>query len=135
MQPKYPPYLSKTTFKFLEQLLRKDPSKRLGSKKDAEDIKNHYWFSAVNWDDMVNMRYYPPFLPKFNNKTLGLEYFDKDFTQIPVESMEMTFDKGSYIKYDDFTWNPTSLTVKENGIYDAKQEMIIEEEEEEENKN
>ena len=30
--------------------------------------------------------------------------------------MDMTLDKESYIKYDDFTWNPQSLTVKEENI-------------------
>jgi serine/threonine protein kinase len=46
--PKYPRYLSSASKSFMSDLLKKDPSKRLGS-KTTDDVKNHPWFAGVDW--------------------------------------------------------------------------------------
>jgi len=42
--------------------LKRDPTKRLGVKRDAKDIKNHPWFSRINWQDVYNRKLTPPFM-------------------------------------------------------------------------
>lgn len=42
-------------------LLVKDPSKRLGTKLGAEEIKSHPFFAGINWAMLRNMK--PPYVP------------------------------------------------------------------------
>ena len=56
--PKFSSNLNPLTRDILEKLLQKDPTKRLGSIKDAEEVKNHPWFFGINWDDLKNKKYY-----------------------------------------------------------------------------
>ena len=54
------------------KLLDKDPNKRLGSKNDAIEIKNHPWFDSVNWEDVQNKKIKPyhPYLSKSKEELL-----------------------------------------------------------------
>ncbi len=45
----------------MRQLLIKDPSKRLGTKLGAEEIKSHPFFAGINWAMLRNMK--PPYVP------------------------------------------------------------------------
>ena len=47
------------SFKFINlflffKLLNRDPNKRLGFKKDAEEIREHAWLKDINWEDCYN---------------------------------------------------------------------------------
>ena len=44
----------------IEQLLIRDPNKRLGAKRGAEDIKNHVWFKGIHWEDVLAKKLKPP---------------------------------------------------------------------------
>jgi len=35
-------------------LLCRDPEKRLGSEKDAQEIKEHPIFKGINWEKVIN---------------------------------------------------------------------------------
>lgn len=45
--------------KLIKALLRQDPNKRLGSRKGAEEIKSHEFFSGVHWDLKRYMQHPP----------------------------------------------------------------------------
>lgn len=46
------------------QLLRKSPDRRLGSsERDAEDVKKQAFFRHIQWDDLLNRKVPPPFVP------------------------------------------------------------------------
>lgn len=48
----------------MQQLLRKNPDKRLGSsERDAEDVKKQAFFRQVNWADLLARKVKPPFTP------------------------------------------------------------------------
>jgi serine/threonine protein kinase len=40
----------------LFNLLKKSPFDRLGYLNDATDIKQHKWFSDINWDDLMKKK-------------------------------------------------------------------------------
>lgn len=84
--PKYPPHLSKRARDLLENLLKKDPAKRLGTVKDAESIKTNPWFEGVNWRALFEKQYEAPFTPRINNE-FDLSNFDPEFTEIAINSM------------------------------------------------
>ena len=72
--PNFPKHISSSTKQFLEQLLEKDPSKRLGS-RGAEEIKQHIWFENVNWEYIYQKKYESFYIPKIKGD-LGLKNFD-----------------------------------------------------------
>lgn len=61
-RPKFPDYLSDTLKNLLENLLKKDPSKRTGSSSPSE-IKNHPWFKDVDWERLLAKEYTAFFSP------------------------------------------------------------------------
>lgn len=81
----YPINLSKSSVAICEALLQRNPQKRLGGGKgDAQDVKNHIFFEGVNWDDMLNKRVPPPFLPTVSSRA-DTSNFDEEFTrEIPI---------------------------------------------------
>jgi hypothetical protein len=40
--------------------MQKDPLKRLGAKRDAEEIKEHRYFANVSWDAVLRKELRPP---------------------------------------------------------------------------
>ncbi|XP_048078112.1 serine/threonine-protein kinase Sgk2 isoform X6 [Ursus arctos] len=67
----------------LQGLLHKDQRQRLGSKSDFLEIKNHVFFSPINWDDLYHKRLTPPFNPNVAGPA-DLKHFDPEFTQEAV---------------------------------------------------
>lgn len=86
--PKYPRYLSNASRSFMSDLLKKDPSKRLGS-KSSDEVKNHPWFAGVDWECLERKGYDAPFRPVIKSDT-DLKYFDTEFTEIDINSMSMS---------------------------------------------
>lgn len=98
--PKYPKHMSNSTRTFLEMLLLKEPSKRLGS-KGAQEIKDHPWFENVNWDYIYNKKYQSFYVPKIKGD-LGLKNFDQEFRELTPFSIDP--DSGPYKNFDGFTY-------------------------------
>ncbi|KAG8131831.1 hypothetical protein E2320_009726 [Naja naja] len=67
----------------LQGLLHKDQKKRLGTKTDFLEIKNHMFFAPINWDDLYNKKITPPFDPNVAGPA-DLRHFDPEFTQETV---------------------------------------------------
>ncbi|KAG5462543.1 MAG: kinase-like domain-containing protein [Olpidium bornovanus] len=81
----YPHNMSRDSVSILQKLLTRDPDKRLGAgRSDAEEIKRHPFFKAVDWDSMLHKRIPPPFLPSISSAT-DTSNFDEEFTrEVPV---------------------------------------------------
>jgi len=58
---------SKHAKDLLEKLLERNPSKRLGA-NGVDEIKDHPFFSEINWDKLYKRKIKPPFIPKDNIK-------------------------------------------------------------------
>ena len=111
VNPKLPGYLSEETKKLLEGLLKKDPTRRLGSANGAEDVKSHSWFRNLNWGFLAEKKYEPFFLPKIKGD-LGLHNFDPEFTEITINSLDMNSGAGK--DFEGFSWNKSeTLTLRE----------------------
>ena len=84
-QVRFPSSISPFAKDFLEGLLTKNPSKRLGGgPKDVEDVKSHQFFSSINWSDLEKKRIIPPYKPQVSSAT-DTRYFDSEFTGQSVE--------------------------------------------------
>ncbi|KAE8576526.1 hypothetical protein XENTR_v10004223 [Xenopus tropicalis] len=73
------------TCDILRGLLHKDQRCRLGAKADFQEIKNHVFFSPINWDDLYHKRIAPPYNPNVAGPG-DLRHFDPEFTQEAVPS-------------------------------------------------
>ena len=51
----------------LKLLLKKNPSERLGSSNDFEEIKDHKFFEGVNFEDILNKKFEPDYKPDLVN--------------------------------------------------------------------
>ncbi|KAF0991804.1 hypothetical protein HZS_1970 [Henneguya salminicola] len=62
----FPPYLLPDSLDILSKLLVKNPQLRLGSDPEgANQVKQHPFFSTINFDDLFNKRIKPEYIPKF----------------------------------------------------------------------
>uniref|UniRef100_A0A8C2B8P4 Serum/glucocorticoid regulated kinase 1 n=1 Tax=Cyprinus carpio TaxID=7962 RepID=A0A8C2B8P4_CYPCA len=77
------PNISNAARHMLEGLLQKDRTKRLGFTDDFTEIKNHMFFSPINWDDLNAKKLTPPFNPNVTGPN-DLRHFDPEFTDEPV---------------------------------------------------
>jgi serine/threonine protein kinase len=90
--PSIPSHLSLTCCNLLLGLIRKDYRTRLGA-GGAHEIKNHMWFSSINWEDVLAKKLRPPFKPYFSNE-LDVGNFSEEFTaQTPVDSPALPITK------------------------------------------
>ena len=118
---KYPYSISPQVRSLLEGLFQKNPEKRLGSGvDDAKSIKEHPWFSNVNWTALINKEIKPPFVPLIKSE-MDITHFDPEFTETPIESMSdgNSLKTGSIPdinsnKYPGFPYNDESSVKKEN---------------------
>ncbi len=81
----------------IKNLLRVDPSKRLGNGKDgAENVKKHKWFRGVDWDLVKNREIPPPWSPSMSGED-DTQYYDDypdstDPAGEPIEEDQSLFD-------------------------------------------
>lgn len=95
----------------ISQLLAVNPKKRIGyGDLDAKKIKEHQYFSDVDWNKYLNKEIEPPFVPKLDGD-MDLRYFDKSFTDEPVNSDRATIMSGSNrtSEYNGFTYMAQSI--------------------------
>lgn len=99
--------MSRTLKELLFILLNKDPQERVGEGQNASDIsslRNHRWFYDLNWDDIIERKLTPPFVPHLKN-SLDLSNFDPAFVKIPFNQVN---------PYDDpAVLENTNLNLKE----------------------
>lgn len=84
---KLPYFLSPDAKDLMNRLLRKEPSKRLGSKKDdIAVIKKHRFFRKIDWKKLEGRELEPPIRPLITKPELA-ENFDTSFTNRPVRDV------------------------------------------------
>merc|ERR1712137_696036 len=100
---RFPDTMSPDACSLLEGLLTRDPAKRYGS--DFSVIKNHPFFSGIDWGKLERKEIEPPFKPQVYGKE-DTEQIDPEFTSEKavdslVESSALTGDEANF---DGFTY-------------------------------
>jgi len=71
------------------KLLERNPSKRLGAKKDADEVRAHPWFKNINWNDVYRKKLPVP-SPSFANQanaTIEVEFeVENDDPRRPIDN-------------------------------------------------
>ncbi len=87
-------------YDLISKLLNTDAHTRLGSKKDAEDVRKHEYFKGVNWKNILEKKIKPPYKP-FIKSDNDFSNFDRLFTdEDPNSSKGSLFP--SYNKNDNY---------------------------------
>ncbi|KAJ2786971.1 Serine/threonine kinase [Coemansia interrupta] len=101
----YPVRMSRDSVFICQALLEKEPSKRLGSgPNDAEDIMKHSFFAGVNWDDVLNKKVPPPYVPDIRGR-FDVSNFDPEFTNekpglTPTNTIIDSHDQKEFSNFD-----------------------------------
>ncbi|GIX83896.1 putative protein kinase C delta type homolog [Caerostris extrusa] len=90
-EPSYPQFLHKDAKHILETLLNKSPVKRLGMPTSpAGEIKDHPFFSTINWDKLERKEIPPPFKPTvftaYDTRNFDSYYTADSASLSPVDS-------------------------------------------------
>jgi protein kinase A len=67
---KFPQLFNSNAKSLVKHLLEADLSKRYGNLKGGvSDIKNHRFFKGLDWDNLVNLKITPPYIPKVSSSS------------------------------------------------------------------
>lgn len=82
---RYPRFLSTEAISVMRRLLKRNPERRLGaSERDAEDVKKHPFFRAIDWNALLAKKVKPPFVPTIRGRE-DVSNFDDEFTsEMPI---------------------------------------------------
>ena len=82
----YPSWMDENAKDLISKLLIIDPSKRIGNGVNkSDDIRNHPYFSDIDWNKAMKKELEPPFVPKLEDET-DIKYFEKSLKESPVFS-------------------------------------------------
>jgi serum/glucocorticoid-regulated kinase 2 len=104
--PNFYQYHSANAVDLISKLLTKDPAKRLGATRDAEEIKCHPFFADIDWAKMMQKTCKTPYKPLLDSKD-DTKHFDRGICEIPIESPNTVNSgnhpqsSGSYMDEDD----------------------------------
>lgn len=92
-----PKTMSDDAKSLIKLLLHRDPNKRLGaSKRDSEEIKEHNYFSSVNWVEFMNKAVAPPVYRPVRRVPKGVA-LEKIFGKLEEEKVNQKVDGWSFI--------------------------------------
>mmetsp|Transcript_1258 Transcript_1258/g.3937 ORF Transcript_1258/g.3937 Transcript_1258/m.3937 type:complete len:390 (-) Transcript_1258:150-1319(-) len=118
---RFPSHLSPDAKGFLHGLLQRKVDTRLGSGTDAQEVKDHAWFSDLDWDKVFRKEYIPEFVPSAS-KGGGYDgsdatFFDEEFTnEKPIDSVvngELSATQQEKSKFEGFTFTGAALDAVE----------------------
>jgi len=85
---------SKSIRDIFSKLFIKNSEERM---KNIPTLKQHPWFDGLNWNDLIEKRIKPPFIPYLHGEN-DVSHFDKEFTTCSIES-----HASSYADTNKFT--------------------------------
>ena len=90
----------------ITKLLNKNPNERLGNKNEIEEIKNHPFFSIIDFELIEKKKIPAPFIPNINDNK-DVKYFEEDYINEDIEKSNIPENKMDLInnnqdKFKDF---------------------------------
>ena len=68
------------------QLLTRNPKHRLGAQRDAAELKEHPFFTSIDWDALAQKQVTPPFKPVVESDE-STSNFDPEFTSADISTI------------------------------------------------
>jgi len=99
---RFPNDIKGSTRKFIEELLVRDPTKRLGCHPKSEtEIKKHDYFKNINWKDVEERKVKPQFIPETKDEK-DTSNFDPEFTN---EKLTICQKERQTIEFEEYYRN------------------------------
>lgn len=80
----FPSYIPKTAASLMEKMLEKYPNNRF---QNIEEVKQHEWFSEIEWDKYYSKSVEPEWKPNLINSN-----FDPEYTSMPIDLLSPSPD-------------------------------------------
>lgn len=106
---RFPDDMSSDARSLLRGLLTRDPNDRLGN-NGSEEIKNHPFFSSIDWRKLNQKKLQPPYKPSVDS-AYDTTNFDDEFTsEAPQESLvdDSQISSTMQEQFAGFTYNPAN---------------------------
>lgn len=106
---RFPDDMSEDARSLLRGLLTRDPNERLGN-NGSEEIKNHAFFSSIDWRKLNQKKLQPPYKPSVDS-AYDTTNFDDEFTsEAPQESLvdDSQISSTMQEQFAGFTYNPAN---------------------------
>ncbi|EAU84562.1 AGC/Akt protein kinase [Coprinopsis cinerea okayama7 len=82
---------------FVKGLLNRNPKHRLGAQRDAEELKEHPFFSCIDWTALSLKQVTPPFKPVVESDE-STNNFDPEFTEADIRDPKLA---GMFLDDED----------------------------------
>ncbi|KAF9449894.1 Pkinase-domain-containing protein [Macrolepiota fuliginosa MF-IS2] len=96
---------------FVKGLLNRNPKHRLGAKRDAAELKEHPFFSGIDWEALARKDIAPPFKPVVESDE-SVNNFDPEFTSADISNMSLEDELDD----DDPSEAWVSRSINQNGF-------------------
>lgn len=84
---RYPLFLSRELKDLIGKLLEKDPSNRLGTLRDAEEVIQHSWFDSIDFELLFHKKIIPVYVPDLSAG--HLQFTHEDMMLKTLEEVEL----------------------------------------------
>ena len=107
-------YFSESAVSLLYGLLERDPTKRLGCSEDlgADEIRNHPFFSDINWSDVKVRAHQSVFKPKVkgpeDTSCIDTLFTKEGLEETYVDPNMLTAQQKKQAHFDQFTYQENS---------------------------
>ena len=112
-EPLYPIDMAGDIVQIFQGLLTKDPEKRLGAgPNDALEVMREPFFRNINFDDILNQRVEPPFVPDIKGPE-DTSYFEQEFTSAPptLTPLPSVLNSKMQEQFRGFSFMPEDLDI------------------------
>ncbi|KAI1726895.1 ribosomal protein S6 kinase 2 beta [Ditylenchus destructor] len=119
-----PWFLSPNAQGLLRSLFKRNPQNRLGSGPyGAQQIKDHTFFSTINWPKLLAREATPPFKPAMSATVDAVHYFDTEFTKkTPKDSPALPPSAAAHELFRGFSF--IAPTIFEDDTEDASRYVV-----------
>ncbi|QLG71495.1 hypothetical protein HG535_0B05370 [Zygotorulaspora mrakii] len=110
-EPLYPIDMAGDIVQIFQGLLTKDPEKRLGAgPQDALDVMKEPFFRSINFDDLLNLRIQPPYIPDIKSPE-DTSYFEQEFTVAAptLTPLSSVLETSQQEEFRGFSFMPADL--------------------------
>lgn len=104
---------------FINRLLQRKETKRLGYREGVKELRAHPWFKGFDWDRLYNKTLVSPFTPKPEGN------YDKKYCESIEKLSAETIERyQSYMKRDNFSYLFLNYTYEGIIDFNESQEML-----------